>query len=124
MVNIFLDDLRKCPEDYLVFRTAESLILFLQHNPETEINILSLDHDLGLEALDGYDFVKEIYLQFPDIKIKEVRLHTDNFTGFRNMYYYFINAIKNEALPNIEYVSPYLYDVIDGEIKKGIRFTN
>lgn len=97
MVNIFLDDLRKCPEDYLVFRTA---------------------------ALDGYDFVKEIYLQFPDIKIKEVRLHTDNFTGFRNMYYCFINAIKNEALPNIEYVSPYLYDVIDGEIKKGLRFTN
>lgn len=122
MVNVFVDDLRKCPENYLLFRTAEEFIEYLANSPHIKINVLSLDHDLGLEIMDGYELVKNIYYQFPDLHIKEVRLHTDNFIGFGNMYHYLVNAIENQALPNIEHVTPYVYDVIDGNISRGYKF--
>ena len=124
MVNVFVDDLRKCPDNYLLFRTAEEFIEYLTNNPETKINVLSLDHDLGLEVMDGYELVKNIYYQFPELHIQEVRLHTDNGIGFRNMYHYFVSAMDNNALPNVKYVSPNVYDVIDGEIKQGLKFIN
>lgn len=122
MLNIFVDDLRKSPENYLLFRTAEDFIAFFTLNSSLKINILSLDHDLGLDIMDGYDLVKEIVQKFPDIHIKEVRFHTDNYIGFKNMYHYMSSAIDNQVLPNVGHVSPFVYDVIDGEIIRGYRF--
>ena len=43
-MNIYLDDLRDCPEGFTIARTMdEAITLFEQH----EVDILSLDHDLG-----------------------------------------------------------------------------
>lgn len=106
----------------MLFRTAEAFIEYLAYNPDTKIGILSLDHDLGEDIMDGYDLVKQLYHQFPDISIKEVRLHTDNYVGFENMYRYLVSAITHDALPNVKYVSPYVYDAKDGEITRGLKY--
>ncbi|WP_240041454.1 cyclic-phosphate processing receiver domain-containing protein [Paenibacillus ginsengarvi] len=60
MINLYLDDLRNCPEGFIVARTFEGAVQVFQENP---INLLSLDHDLGEdehgnELPNGYDFVK------------------------------------------------------------------
>lgn len=122
-MNIFVDDLRKCPEGYVLFRTAEEFLSFLKNSINVEINILTLDHDLGVNVMDGYELTKNLYYHFPNIHIEEIRFHTDNFTGFRNMYLYMKNALENKAFSNLKKVSPYQYDVIDGEIIRSLKFT-
>jgi hypothetical protein len=85
MINLFLDDLRPCPERFTLARnTTECRLLLL----ENKINVLSLDHDLGtLET--GYDLVKwmvAVGLNRPEIYPKEIFLHTANPVGRDNMY--------------------------------------
>lgn len=85
-INLYLDDLRKCPKGFIIAKTYEDAIFYLKHN---NINILSLDHDLGEkdEVLlkTGYDFVK--FLCENKIKnIENIYIHTDNPVGRENMY--------------------------------------
>lgn len=60
MVNLYLDDIRDCPEGFILSRNFEEAIQAFQNH---EIDVLSLDHDLcedkhGNELRNGYDFVK------------------------------------------------------------------
>lgn len=86
MINVYLDDLRDCPEGFVVARTFEEAVkLFEQH----EVNILTLDHDLGedadgMELLNGYDFVK--YFCEHGLHVNKIYHHTDNPVGRENMY--------------------------------------
>lgn len=87
MINIYLDDLRDCPERFTIARdTTECRWLFLNN----EVNILSLDHDLGdADEETGYDFCKwlvEWGLLKPNIYPKEIFLHTANGVGRDNMF--------------------------------------
>jgi len=83
MVNIFLDDNRQCPERFIIARNASDCRFLLLEN---EVNILSLDHDLGdIDAENGYDFCKwlvEIGIDNPKIYPK----HTANGVGRDNMF--------------------------------------
>ena len=60
-INLYLDDLRDCPDGFVVARNMEEAIHYLKNY---NVNILSLDHDLGMneetgELLPtGYDLVK------------------------------------------------------------------
>ena len=61
-INIYLDDLRDCPEGFMIAKTVEQAIYYLEN---FQIGILSLDHDLGADSLGellptGYDLVKYI----------------------------------------------------------------
>ena len=85
-MNIYLDDLRDCPEGFTIARTMDDAIKLLEEN---DVEILSLDHDLGEskdgELLpDGYDFVK--YFCVNGLSVGKIYMHTDNGVGRANMY--------------------------------------
>ena len=44
MIHVYLDDLRPCPQGFALAKDAKECISLLQ---EFEVDILSLDHDLG-----------------------------------------------------------------------------
>ena len=90
-INLYVDDIRRCPENFIVARNYDEAINILNTN---EINILSLDHDLGIDdngvEKNGYDIVK--YICEHGISPKKIYLHTDNAVGRDNMYYTLIGA--------------------------------
>ena len=87
MINIFMDDMRYPPEGFTLAKDAIECRLLLLSN---EVNILSLDHDLGdVDKETGYDLCKWLVSagQYePDIYPKEIYLHTANGVGRDNMY--------------------------------------
>jgi hypothetical protein len=59
-INIYVDDLRVCPEGFVIARNIDEAIYYLENY---KIAILSLDHDLGEDSKGnllptGYDVVK------------------------------------------------------------------
>lgn len=101
VINVYLDDMRRCPQGFVLAKSATECIILLQ---ESEVNILSLDHDLGWDEPTGYEVVKFIVEQriFP----KEIYIHTANPVGRMNMfqllYRYKPEEVKlyNYALPD------------------------
>lgn len=86
-INLYLDDLRNCPEGFIIARTVEEAISIMETN---KVHMLSLDHDLGMDGegnilLTGYDFVKYICEKGmrPGNKVYH---HTDNVVGREDMY--------------------------------------
>ncbi|MBX0320132.1 hypothetical protein K2Q31_15935 [Alkalihalobacillus clausii] len=85
-MNLYVDDLRDCPEGYTVARNYEDAIKLLESH---EIHILSLDHDLGEDENynllpTGYDIVK--YICEHGLRANKIYMHTDNSVGRENMY--------------------------------------
>lgn len=116
-INIFLDDLRQAPVNYnMTFKTAEALLSFMKETlpnlENTHINVLSLDHDLGLDIMDGYDFVKA-FAEI-DIHVNRIQLHTSNIVGFKNMYHYLLNAQAHGLISKDIKIEPRTVSVING----------
>lgn len=113
MLDVFLDDLRKAPEEYnKVFRTGEDMVDWFRDNQPIHIDKLSLDHDLGPEGMmNGYDVVKELCDM--EITYGKVQFHTDNLQGLENMYYYLKNAMKHGVV-QVEELIPNKVECIDG----------
>ena len=87
MINLYVDDLRDCPEGFQVARTMEEAIEILETK---QVNILSLDHDLGEDSQGnllptGYDLVKLFCER--GLHANKIYLHTDNPVGRDNMYH-------------------------------------
>lgn len=85
-IKLYVDDLRDCPEGFVVARDMDEAIKFFD---EYEIDVLSLDHDLGEDSngellSTGYDFVK--YFCEYGLYAKKIYIHTDNGVGRANMY--------------------------------------
>lgn len=84
-INLYLDDLRDCPEGFTLARNMDEAIdIFSKH----EVHILSLDHDLGENENGqllptGYDFVK--YFCEYGLYADKIYMHTDNGVGRENM---------------------------------------
>lgn len=87
MINIYLDDLRPCPEGFTLARNATDCSILLRNNA---VNALSLDHDLGeADVLTGYDLCKwliEEGISNPVIYPNQIFLHTANGVGRDNMF--------------------------------------
>ncbi|MBU7316092.1 cyclic-phosphate processing receiver domain-containing protein [Paenibacillus oleatilyticus] len=103
MINVYVDDLRDCPEGFQVARTYEAAIELMKHN---EVDILTLDHDLGEDAegnelKNGYDLVK--YICENSLRANKIYLHTDNPVGRKNMYETLLAAQRRGFIdPDIE----------------------
>lgn len=85
-INLYVDDLRDCPEGFEVARTVEEAVKILESG---RVKILSLDHDLGEDEHGnllptGYDLVK--YFCQHGLKAEKIYIHTDNGVGRENMY--------------------------------------
>lgn len=87
-MNIFLDDIRQAPDNYLRAYTAPSTIECLKYN---EVDILSLDHDLGdtYGCGTGYDVVcwieNEVATNKDYIPPKKIVVHSANPVGRSKM---------------------------------------
>lgn len=108
-INVYLDDLRDCPEGFKLAETIHELKDFLTRY---DIAILSLDHDLGTDATGqllqtGYDFVK--WFCEEGLFVEQIYLHTDNIVGKENMYATLKAAQKRGFIsPNIQiYAHPF-----------------
>ncbi|WBW98364.1 cyclic-phosphate processing receiver domain-containing protein [Oceanirhabdus sp. W0125-5] len=91
-INLYVDDLRNCPEGFKIARTVEQAKFYLEN---FEIEILSLDHDLGIDEQgnivpSGYDLVK--YICEKGLRAESIYLHTDNSVGRENMYHTLLGA--------------------------------
>lgn len=96
---IFVDDdleNRKTPNGFIRFTTGEDLISFIKNNQEP-IHVLSLDNDLGLGIMEGYDILKELIAM--GIKIYCLNIHSANIIAQRNMISYMKSAIKVGVYP-------------------------
>lgn len=116
MKRFFLDDIRFVPQGYnLVFRNGEDLIKYLQEHPNEHYELISFDHDLGQNVMDGFDVVKEIVNNEKiNFTFDKFQFHTDNLTGFINMFYYLISARKNNVISENGLIDPFKHTYIDG----------
>lgn len=116
MKRIFLDDIRFVPQGYnLVFRNGEDLIKYLQEHPNEHYELISFDHDLGQNVMDGFDVVKEIVNNEKiNFTFDKFQFHTDNLTGFINMFYYLISSRKNNVISEKGLIDPFKHTYIDG----------
>ena len=110
MINLYLDDLRDCPEGFTIARTVEEAIYYLEN---FIVKVLSLDHDLGMDEKGkllptGYDLVK--YMCENGLRADRIYLHTDNPVGRTNMYETLLGAQRREFIDiDIEiYNYPYI----------------
>ena len=116
MKRIFLDDIRFVPQGYnLVFRNGEDLIKYLKEHHNEHYDLISFDHDLGQNVMDGLDVIKEIVNnENLNFTFDKFQFHTDNLTGFVNMFYYLISARKNNVISMKGLIDPFKHTYIDG----------
>lgn len=79
MINVFLDDMRKTPKGFYRTYTVKETIDILSTE---EVDILSLDNDLGEEQEEGYkvmDWIEEQIHVNPTFKMpKKIIVHSSN----------------------------------------------
>jgi hypothetical protein len=92
VIHIFLDDFRPCPKGFVAARTAEECILLLQ---ECEVDILSLDYDLGWHARDGCEVARWIVDsgRFP----RRLYFHTSSAAGRERMVRLLLPALPPDV---------------------------
>jgi hypothetical protein len=91
MVNIWLDDIRPAPVGWLWAKTADECNGYLNEN-KGNVNMLSLDHDLGDDEVFGTGFsVCKYLIAYDKCFPRKIYLHTANPIGRENMYGLLIN---------------------------------
>ncbi len=81
MIHLYLDDYRPCPTGFALARDGEECLMMLR---ECEVDILSLDHELGWGQMDGTDVVKAMIHE--GLYAREIYLHTSSMSGKKSMY--------------------------------------
>lgn len=82
MINIYLDDVRPCPQGFVAARSAEECLLLFTLS---EVNLLSLDFELGMGQPNGLAVVQGIIAsgKYP----REVYVHSSSLSGRAQMVY-------------------------------------
>lgn len=116
-VKIFIDDLRECPEGWMLFRDGESFLTWRIMYPDVAIDVISFDHDLGEMYHSGYEIVKYMVdmEQVNTDNIRKIMFHTDNLIGLKNMYFYLINAQKHRQISKDIIIESQKRNCIDGK---------
>jgi hypothetical protein len=80
VINVYLDDVRPCPQGFTAARSAEECLLLLA---VSEVNLLSLDFELGLGHPNGLAVVHGIITsgKYP----REVYVHSSSVMGRAQM---------------------------------------
>ncbi|EOP27404.1 MULTISPECIES: cyclic-phosphate processing receiver domain-containing protein [Bacillus] len=79
-MNIYMDDQRGCPFGYVPATTVETALQFVREN---EINIISLDFNMGWRQSNGFDFVNIFCKE--GLYVKEIHFHTNDVIGMDKM---------------------------------------
>jgi hypothetical protein len=82
MIHVYLDDYRRCPDGFVLARNAEECKRLIDSE---QIDILSLDYDLGWGQPTGDEVVRHIVSSgnFP----RRIYLHTSSASGRIGMYH-------------------------------------
>jgi hypothetical protein len=80
-INVFLDDLRPCPIGFVLAKNAEECLALLN---TYHVKILSLDHDLGWDEMNGSELALEMANR--GLYADEIYLHSSSMAGRMNMY--------------------------------------
>ncbi|WP_284639911.1 cyclic-phosphate processing receiver domain-containing protein [Paenibacillus silviterrae] len=93
MIHVYLDDYRPCPRGFTLATNAEECTLLLQ---ECEVDILSLDYDLGWGQETGMDVVRRLIAsgRYP----RRIYLHTSSVSGRLRMF----EALYMNKPPQVE----------------------
>lgn len=80
MINVYLDDVRPCPQGFAVARSAEACLSMLA---VSDVNLLSLDFELGMGQPNGLSVVHGIIAsgRYP----KEIYVHSSSLYGRAQM---------------------------------------
>ena len=81
MIYIYLDDWRRRPDGFVLARNMDECLELLQSD---EVDILSLDHDLGPGEPTGTELVQEMIRR--GLYAKRIYLHTSSALGRQRMY--------------------------------------
>jgi len=79
-MNVYMDDQRSCPYGYVLATTVESALHMVRDN---EINIISLDFNMGWRKKSGLDFVEAFCRE--GLYVNEIHLHTNDVIGMHQM---------------------------------------
>jgi hypothetical protein len=80
-IHIYLDDMRPCPRGFVLARNVEEFMLLLENS---EVGVVSLDHDLGWNEPNGLEAVRRMVEQ--GLYPQEIYLHSSNPVGRSSMY--------------------------------------
>ena len=93
-INVFLDDVRPCPDDYVLASNMEECIKLLRNE---EIQHLSLDHDLENKLRNGFMIVE--YMVKHKLFAETITVHSANAGAGKRMFYYLKDAQENQIIP-------------------------
>ncbi|WP_439875441.1 cyclic-phosphate processing receiver domain-containing protein [Bacillus mycoides] len=79
-MNVYMDDQRSCSYGYVLATTVESALRMVRDN---EINIISLDFNMGWRKKSGLDFVEAFCRE--GLYANEIHLHTNDVIGMHQM---------------------------------------
>ncbi|QUG83140.1 cyclic-phosphate processing receiver domain-containing protein [Bacillus nitratireducens] len=79
-MNVYMDDQRSCPYGYVLVTTVESALRMVRDN---DINIISLDFNMGWRKKSGLDFVEAFCRE--GLYANEIHLHTNDVIGMHQM---------------------------------------
>ncbi|WP_106767768.1 cyclic-phosphate processing receiver domain-containing protein [Paenibacillus faecalis] len=81
MIHLYLDDWRACPKGFALARNGEECLMMLR---ECEVDILSLDFELGPDQMTGGDVVAAMVAE--KLYPRQIYLHTSSSWGRRKMF--------------------------------------
>ena len=79
-MNVYMDDQRSCPFGYVPATTVECALQMVR---DYDVNILSLDFNMGWGAKNGLDFVEAFCTE--GLYVNEIRFHTNDVIGMYKM---------------------------------------
>ena len=91
MINIWLDDIRPAPKGFVWVKTVDELINLYNKcilDTKEQINIISLDNDLGENIPEGYkflDYIESRVILANDPLPNEIRVHSANAVARKRM---------------------------------------
>lgn len=84
MVNLYLDDVRACPENFILVTSYEEFVNFIKDDRWP--NFISFDHDLGI-GKTGFDCAKFLvdYCLDNHLDLPKFVVHSQNPVGKLNI---------------------------------------
>ncbi|GLV65295.1 hypothetical protein Bmyc01_39640 [Bacillus mycoides] len=79
-MNVYMDDQRSCPYGYVLATTVESAMQIVRNH---DVNILSLDFNMGWRQGNGLDFVETFCKE--GLYVHEIHFHTNDVIGLHKM---------------------------------------
>ncbi|MBH5317763.1 cell division protein FtsJ [Paenibacillus sp. GSMTC-2017] len=92
MIHVYLDDYRHCPAGFVLAKNAEECKLLISNE---DIDILSLDFDLGWGQPTGFEVVRHLVDigKYP----KQIYLHTSSTSGKLQMYHHLSRNVPDDV---------------------------